>query len=207
MSSEEKSKRVLDEWFWKRLIRKHWIITIICVAAVVGALIGGILIILLYIPASEVGGYGAWTFDEFSMGTAFVWVLYLILWEFLLVGLPVVAFFGILIALLWFKILPEDEKEEIKERLKKEEMEKKKWKRLKKRKYEGGGGGFSFLLFIGVCIYVSIDGNWLTPFGSQSFSYFIIGYLTVCVWVLIIFGIPLAIIAILWLLRKFDKEV
>lgn len=123
----------------------------------------------------------------------------------MLVGLPAIAFFGILIALLWFKILLEDEKEDIKKRLKKEEMERKKWKRLKNRKYEGGG--FSFLLFIGLCIYVFIDGKWLTPFGSLSYSYFVIGYLTVCVWVLIIFGIPLAIIAILWLLSKFDKEV
>ncbi len=207
MSSEEESKRVLDEWFWKRLIRKHWVITIICGAAVVGALIVGILVTLLYIPASEVGGNGAWTFDEFSMGTAILWVLLLILWEFLLVVLPVVAFFAILFALLWFKILPADEKEDIKKRLKKEEMEREKWKRLKNRKYEGGGGGLSFFLFIGVCIYVAIDGNWLTPFGSLSYSYFIIAYLTVGVWFLIIFGIPLAIIAILWLLSKFDKEV
>jgi len=100
MSSEEESKRVLDEVFWKRFIKKHWVITIICGAAAVGALIGGILVILLYIPASEVGGYGAWTFDEFSMRTAILWVLLLILWEFLLVGLPTVAFFGIFIALL-----------------------------------------------------------------------------------------------------------
>ena len=207
MSSEEESKGVLDEWFWKRLIRKHWVITIICGAAVVGALIVGILVTLLYIPASEVGGNGAWTFDEFSMGTAILWVLLLILWEFLLVVLPVVAFFAILFALLWFKILPADEKEDIKKRLKKEEMEREKWKRLKNRKYEGGGGGLSFFLFIGVCIYVAIDGNWLTPFGSLSYSYFIIAYLTVGVWFLIIFGIPLAIIAILWLLSKFDKEV
>lgn len=207
MSSEEESEKLLDERFWKRLVRKHWIITIICGAAVVGALIVGILVTLLYIPASEVGGYGAWTFDEFSMGTAILWVLLLILWEFLLVVLPVVAFFAILFALLWCKILPEDEKEDIKKRLKKEEMEREKWKRLKNRKYEGGGGGFSFFLFIGVCIYVAIDGNWLTPFGSLSYSYFIIGWLTVCVWFLIIFGIPLAVIAILWLFRKFDKEV
>jgi len=193
MSSEEESKRVLDEMFWKRFIRKHWIIAIICGAAAVGALIGGILVILLYIPASEVGGYGAWTFDEFSMGTAFVWGLLLILWEFLLVGLPTVAFFGILIALLWFRILSEDDKEELKKRDKESKEEKKKWDRLRGRKYEGGGGGFSFLLFIGVCIYVFIDGNWLTPFGSLSFNYFIYGYLTVFVWVSIIFGIPLVV--------------
>ena len=207
MSSEEESMKVLDEMFWKRFIRKHWVITIIFAAAAVGALIGGILVLLLYIPASEVGGFGAWTFDEFSMGTAFVWGLLLILWEFLLVALPTAAFFGILIALLWFRILSEDDKEELKKRDKESKEEKKKWERLRGKKYEGGGGGFSFLLFIGVCIYVFIDGNWLTPFGSLSFSYFIYAYLTVFVWVSIIFGIPLVILIILWLSGKFGEKV
>lgn len=205
MSSEEESKRVLDEVFWKRFIRKHWVITIICGAAVVGALIGGILVLLLYILASEVGGYGAWTFDEFSMGTAILWGLLLILWEFLLVVLPTVAFFGILIAGLWFIILPEDDKEEFKKRRKElEEIEKKKkhWGKI-----EGGGGGFSFLLFIGVCIYVFVDGNWLTPFGSLSFSYFIYAWLTTLFWISIIFGIPLVILIILWLSGKFGEKV
>ncbi len=210
MSSEEESMKVLDEMFWGRFIRKHWIITIIFTAAAVGAIIGGIFLLLLYIPASEVGGYGLWTFDEFSMGTAILWVLLLILWEFLLVVLPTLAFFGILIALLWFKILPEDDKDELKRRHKEmEEIEKKRkyWRKLSNRKYEGGGGGFSFLLFIGVCIYVAVDGKWLTPFGSLSFSYFIYANLTVFVWVSIIFGIPVAILIILWLSGKFGKKV
>ena len=207
MSSEEESMKVLDEMFWKRFIRKHWVITIICGAAVVGAIIGGILVLLLYIPASEVGGYGAWTFDEFSMGTAILWGLFLILWELLLVVLPTVAFFGILIGGYWFKILPEDDKEELKKRNKESKEEKKKWERLRGKKYEGGGGGFSFLLFIGVCIYVFVDGNWLTPFGSLSFSYFIFAYLTTFVWISIIFGIPLVILIILWLSGKFGEKV
>jgi len=210
MSSEEESMKVLDEMFWKRFIKKHWVITIICGAAVLGAIIGGILVLLLYIPASEVGGYGAWTFDEFSMGTAILWGLFLILWEFLLVVLPTVAFFGILIALLWFKILLEDDKEELKKRHKEmEEIEKKRkyWNKLSNRKYESGGGGFSFLLFIGVCIYVFVDGNWLTPFGSLSFSYFIYAYLTTFVWISIIFGIPVVIMVILWIFGKFGEKV
>ena len=206
MSSEEESMKVLDEMFWKRFIRKHWVITIIFAAAAVGALIGGILVLLLYIPASEVGGYGLWTFDEFSMGTAFVWGLSLILWEFLLVALPTVAFFGILIALLWFKILPEDDKEELKKKEERRKEKEKYWRKYGK-KYGGGGGGFSFLLFIGVCIKVFIDGNWLTPFGSLSFSYFIIAHLTVFVWVSIIFGIPIVILLILWLSGKFGEKV
>jgi len=77
---------------------------------------------------------------------------------------------------------------------------------LRGRKYEGGGGGFSFLLFIGVCIYVFVDGNWLTPFGSLSFSYFIYAWLTVFVWCLIIVGIIAAIITTLWFLNKFGVE-
>jgi len=49
MSSEEEKKRFFDEVFWKRFIRKHWVITIIFGAAAVGALIGGILVQLLAI--------------------------------------------------------------------------------------------------------------------------------------------------------------
>ena len=205
MSSEEESTRALVEKFWKEFIRKHWVLTIIFVAAAVGAVIGGIFLVLCYIPATDVGGNGTWTFDQFSMGSAIGWGIQLFLWELLLVVLPTAAFFCILIGYLWFKILPEDEKEDLKMRFKKSEEERKKWQRLRGRKYESGGGGFSFLLFIGVCIKVYVDGNWLIPFGSLSFSYFIYAYLTVFVWISIICGIPVAILLILWLSGKFGK--
>jgi len=205
MSSEEESTRALDEKFWKEYIRKHWVITLICVAAVVGAVIGGFFLVIYYIEASAVGGNGTWTFDQFSMGSAIGWGIQLFLWELLLVVLPTGVFFCILIAYLWFKILPEDEKEELKTRFKKSEEERKRWQRLRGRKYESGGGGFSFLMFIGVCIKVAVDGFWLTPFGSLTFSYFIYAYITVFVWISIICGIPIAILLILWLSGKFGK--
>ena len=200
MASEENSNAISNQEFWAKLAIKYWYFIAIFGLLLVGAIIGFILTLDWYIDTSAIGGNGTWTFDQFSLGTAVVWCIFAFLWIFLIVVLPTLGVAGIIVALIWYVVLPPEVKEEIKTRSKKEEEHKK-----KRGRKTGGGGGFSFIMFIGVCIYVAVQGHWLTPFGDLTYRYFIDAWITVFVWILIIFGIPLAIIAIIWFVRKYGR--
>ena len=114
----------------------------------------------------------------------------------LIVGLPTLVAAGILAGITWFAILPPMIKEEIKTRS----------KTPKPGKRNGSGEGFGFLIFIGLCIYVFIDGNWKTEFGNLSYRYFMNAWITVFTWALIIFGISAVIIRTLWFVKKYGKS-
>ncbi|MDH5439174.1 MAG: hypothetical protein OEZ48_00475 [Candidatus Bathyarchaeota archaeon] len=200
MSSEENSNEISNEVFWKNLVVRYWYFVLIFGLIIIGAIIGFILTLDWYINTSTIGGQGTWTFDQFSMGTAIEWVIFLFLWILLIVVLPTLAVAGIIVAIIWFAVFPPELKEEIKLRFKKDEEHKK-----RRGKKSEGGGAFGFLMFIGVCIYVAIDGNWLTEFGSLNYRYFIDAWITVFKWALIIFGIPAVIIGIIWFVRKYGR--
>lgn len=192
MTSEEKTDKNDVDPFWKNLARRYWYFVVIFGLLLVGAIIGFVLTFNWYVATSAIGGYGTWTFDQFSLGTAIVWCLFLCLWTLLFVVLPTLGVAGLIIAIIWFVVLPPELKAEIKTRS----------KAPRPRKRETGGGGFSFLLFVGVCLFVFIDGNWLTPFGSLSIGYFAYAWITVFIWGSIIFGIIAGIIGAIWLVRK-----
>ncbi|MCK4953696.1 hypothetical protein KAS14_07930 [Candidatus Bathyarchaeota archaeon] len=196
MASEENTNEISNEVFWKNLAGRYWYFVLIFGLLIVGAIIGFILTLDWYIDTSAIGGYGSWTFDQFSLGTTIVWVIFLFLRTLLIVALPTLAVAGILVAIIWFVILPPELKEEIKTS----------FKTPRPGKRSSGGGGFGFLLFIGVCIYVYVDGNWLTEFGSLTYGYFMNAWITVFKWVLIIFGIPAVIIGIIWFVRKYGRS-
>ncbi len=182
--------------FWENLAARYWYFIVIIGLVFVGAAIGFILTFNWYVATSAIGGFGTWTFDQFSMATAILWCLFLCLWTLAFVVLPTLGVIGLLIAIMWFAVLPPELKAEIKIQM----------KRPSPRKRESGSGGFSFFLFIGLCIFIFIDGNWFTPFGSLSLGYFAGAWITVFMWVFILFGIPAGIILILWLIYKHRKS-
>ncbi len=198
MSSEEPSKEISNEVFWRNLITRYWYSVVIFGVITIGAIIGCILTVNWYIDDQSIGGYGSWTFNEFSLKTALLWCIYLVIWILILVGVPTLVIGGFVVATHWFALFPEDLKAEMKSRWKKEEEERK--RRGTKR---DSGGVFSFLMFIGVCIYVYVDGNWSTEFGDLNLRYFVEAYITVFIWALIIFGIPAAIFGILWFVKRY----
>ncbi|MFB0503895.1 MAG: hypothetical protein ACETWE_08685 [Candidatus Bathyarchaeia archaeon] len=200
MSSEENSNEISNEVFWKNLVVRYWYFVLIFGLITIGAIIGFILTLDWYIATSTIGGQGTWTFDQFSMGTAIEWVIFLFLWILLIDVAPTLAVAGIIVAIIWFAVFPSELKEEIKLRFRKDEEHKK-----GRGKKSEGGGAFGFLMFIGVCIYVAVDGNWLTEFGSLNYRYFVDAWITVFKWVLIIFGIPAVIIGIIWFVRKYGR--
>jgi hypothetical protein len=199
MSNEETSNEIGNKVFWKNLTIQYWYFVLIFGLIIIGAIIGFILTVNWYIDTSTIGGQGTWTFDQFSMGTSIEMVIFFFLWILLIVILPTLAVAVSLVAIIWFAVFTPELKEEIKLRFKKDEEHRKKYGRKSE-----GGGAFGFLMFIGVCIYVVLDGNWLTEFGSLNFRYFVDAWITVFIYGLVIFGIPATIIGILWFLKKYE---
>jgi len=187
------NEEISEEAFWKGMAIKHWVVILILVVACIGAVIGGGAVLLSYIPASEIGGNGSWTFDDFSVGTSILWMLLLILWEFLLVILPFIAFCGVVVGLYWFVIMPEEDKEAIKSRDKNEKD---------KKRHSKEGGGISFLFTIAFLLVVFIEGNWLVTFGTLPYSYFVIAWLWGFMWTMIILGIPIGVLGFIYFWLK-----
>lgn len=202
------SEDLSEEAFWKGMVKKHWLVTLIFVVACVGIVIGVIAVVLSYIPSSQIGLYGIGTFDDFSVGTSILWWLLLILWEFILVILPFIGFCCVVGGLYWFVIMSEEDKEAIKsrEKNKKEYLEiymtydEKNKKEYHHHTKEGGGIGFIFT--IAFLLVVFIDGNWLTTFGTMPYSYFVIAWLRGFMWTMIIVGIPVGVISFIYFWRK-----
>lgn len=193
-----------DRKFWKKLSIQYWWILLICVLIIIGAIIGGIFTLKWYsFTKAKYGNNGNWTFDDFSMKTGITWLIGLFLWECLIVIIPMICLFCILFAITWLMVLSPTEQAEC------EERSKSKNKSKTKRKGSNGvreGGGFSFAMFLGICIYMGIDGTWDTTFSNLNIGYFVNAWIVVFVWTLIIIGIPAALISLLWYWKKFGEN-
>lgn len=131
------------------------------------------------------GILGLWT-----IGNLVTFIVYAILWEVLLVGIPVGVVGGVL-GWRWWKKMTEKE-------------------RMnyhfggRKRATSGGGGGlFVFIVF---CIKVYIDGKWNTPIATFTLDYVVGSLLLILVLGAIIIGIP-AVIGLTWWIRRETRNV
>ena len=61
-------------------------------------------------------------------------------------------------------------------------------------------------MFIAYCIYIAVDGNYNAQFGTQPYSYWIYSWLLTFMWIVIVLGIPVAIIALIWYFTKGRKK-
>ncbi|TFG06560.1 MAG: hypothetical protein EU539_07360 [Promethearchaeota archaeon] len=187
----EDEQKIRDEQFWKVEIKKHWKVLILFIAVVVVLSIIGVYVLIWQIQTSPIGNYGKATFDQWSLEWVVIFLIMLILWELLFVGLPAALLFG-LGGYLWWQRLPGEERAEFKEH-------------RSTHKKARGGCGCGIFMFIAYCIYIAIDGNFSTPFGNKPYSYWVYSYLLTIGWLLIIIGIPMAIIGLIYLRYWLNK--
>ncbi|MFX1317039.1 MAG: hypothetical protein ACFE9T_14345 [Promethearchaeota archaeon] len=192
-----------NEVFWKNKIKKYWKTFAICIIAVIVLAIGALLVLVWFIETTPLPGVGDGvppnTFNDWTLNYVVGFMILICLWELLFIGVPAALFFGVG-GYLWWKRLPEEEKQEFKER---EKTEKKKYG---KTKSWGSGGGFNIFMFIAYCIVIAVDGNYNTRFGLLDYSYFIYAWFFTFMWLLIIFGIPIAIILIIVYFKVWRKK-
>jgi hypothetical protein len=186
------SVSVEDPMAWKMFLKRHWGAVALAGIAVAGVAVWSILVFLWYAGEAQASGLVPAGLGAWSIGTVVDFLLRLVFWEAVLVGIPVIVL-GV-IGWAWGKRLPAAERAEY------ERGEKKKDHR------SDAGNGFSFLLFLVFLLKVYLDGNWGLPLAGWTFDYLIDSVVWVLVSVLIVFGIP-ALIAGLWWLRRQTRQV
>ena len=182
------------EKIWKKFLRKHWNIIVLFVVGAILVSIGAIFVYLWVVGDAQLTGLIPATLGLWAMGHIVTFLLHLIFWEAILIGIPVIL--AAVVGWLWWKKLPDDEKEE--------------YKRGhlfgKRSRRTEGGEGISFLIFIVFIIKIYLDGNWNVAFATWTFDYLVYSCLWALIWVLIIFGIPIVIGGTWWLHREMKKK-
>lgn len=64
----------------------------------------------------------------------------------------------------------------------------------------------SILFWIAYCIKVFMDGKWNVAISTWTFDYFVYSCIWTLIWLLVIFGIPVAIGVTWWLRHEMKKE-
>ncbi len=176
---------------WKEFLRKHWKMTAIFVVGAVLALLGSIVVFLWFVEDAQLIGMVPTTLNLWTMGHIVTFILHLIFWELLLIGVPTII--GAVAAWQWWKRLPDEEKRE--------------YHFFGSRsRTTGGGGGVSLLFFIFFCIKVYIDGNWDVAVASWTLDYVVDSMISILIWVVIIFGIPTVLGVLWWINHEMKKK-
>ena len=160
----------------------------------VGAVIGAGYVLFWFVDDAQVTGLVPETLGLWSMKYLIDFLLNLLFWELVLIGIPLIIIVA-LIYLLWWKQLPYDELQEYRER------------NLfgKSSRTRDGGTLIPFIINFGFVLKVYLDGNWSKPFAEWKFDYLIHSYLTVLLWLLIIIGIPILIGGVWWIRHEVKK--
>jgi len=176
---------------WRKFLRKHLNMVVLFVVAVVLAFAGAIYVFLWFAGDAQSTGLVPATLGRWTMGHLVTFILNAIFWELLLVGVPVVL--AAVAGWMWWRRLPSEEKKEY---------------RFSGRRSRrtGGGGAVSLLFFVAFCIKVFVDGNWDLAFARWTVDYVVYSMLWILVWILVIFGIPIALGIIWWINREMKKN-
>jgi hypothetical protein len=191
----EEKEQEIDKKIWKKFLRNHWKILILFIIVAIIAAIGAILVLFWFVGEAQLTGMIPATLGLWTMGHFVTCLVYLILWEILYIGIPILVIIGI-IYYLWWKKIPDEEKKEYRQR-----------HLFGKRSHRTESGeGISFLVFIAFIIKIYLDGNWNVAFATWTFDYLVYSCIIAFIWVLIIFGIPLLLGGTWWIHHEMKKN-
>lgn len=177
---------------WKKFLRMHWRMVGLFVVAAVAFLVGAVLVFLWFVSHAQLIGLVPATLDLWAMGHLVTFVLHLIFWEVLFIGIPTIA--AAVGGWLWWRRLPDEEKQEYH------------FFSTRSRATSGGGGAISLLHFIAFCLKVYYDGNWNVAVSTWTFDYLVYSCLWALIWILIVFAIPVALGVIWWINHEMKKK-
>lgn len=177
--------------YWKKFMLKHWSIVAVFAVAGILAVAGAIYVYLWFVGNAQSSGMVPSNLGLWTMNNVVTFILHAVFWELCLIGIPVAI--GAILGWQWWKRLPEEEKRE--------------YHFFGKRsRSRNGGSGVSILFFVAFAIKVYIDGNWNVAISTWTLDYVVGSMVTLLVWGLVIFGIPMAIGGILWLRHEMNKK-
>jgi len=175
---------------WRRFMRKHWKAVGIFVLAGALALAGAVYVFLWFVKNAQSTGLVPATLGLWTMANLVAFILNAIFWELLFIGIPVVV--GVGAGWLWLRRLPAEERRGY-------------HSFGRRSRATRGSGGLSLLFFVAFAIKVYLDGNWNVPIANFTLDYVVGSMVLILEWVLIIFGIPIAI-GVIWWIRHETKK-
>jgi len=176
---------------WKKFLKHHWNMLIFWIIAAIVAAIGVVLVYSWFVGDAQSANMVPSILGQWSMGHMVTFILHLVFWELLIIGIPVAI--AAIIGWLWWKQIPDEERKEY-------------LFFSKGTRSERGGGGISFLFFVVFCLKVYIDGKWNVPITSWTLDYVVDSTITILFWGAIVFGIPAIIIGLIWLSQKIKNS-
>jgi len=172
---------------WKIFLRRHRSVFVLFVLGAILAAVGSIVVFLWFVGHAQSTGLVPSVLGLWALGDVVSFLLNLIFWEALLVGIPVLI--AAIAGWLWWRRLPREERME--------------YRFFGPRsRSSDGGSAFSLLVFIVFCIKVFIDGNWNVAIATWTFDYLVYSVVTALVWILAIFSIPIALGVIWWVSQR-----
>jgi hypothetical protein len=173
-----------DSKDWMRFLRNHWYILVLFIIGVVSAAVGAVYVFLWYTANAQASSLVPKTLALWTMGNVLTFILNLVFWELVLVGVPVIIV--AVVGWMWWRRLPDGKKSEYH------------ISDSRPRSTSGSSGIFSVLFWIAFSIRVYFEGNWNVPVSTWTLDYFVYTGAWTLIWMLVIFGIPASVIGILW---------
>lgn len=181
-----------EDGSWRKFLKRHWNMFIYWIIAAIFAVIGAILVYLWFVGDAQSTSMVPMVLGQWTMSHLITFILHLIMWEVLIIGIPVAV--AAIIGWLWWKRIPDEERIEY-------------TFFGKGSRREQGGSGISVLFFVAFCLKVYVDGNWNVAISTFTLDYVVNSMITILVWAAIIFGIPAIIIGLIMLSREIKKNI
>jgi putative Mn2+ efflux pump MntP len=176
---------------WSKFLKKHWKAVALFAAAAILVFIGAVYIFLWFTGNAQTTDLVPKTLDLWTMANAVSFMLHLIFWELIFIGIPTII--GAIAGWQWWRRIPQEEKKEY-------------HFSDRRSRTRGAGGAISPLLFIAFAIKVYVDGNWNTPISTWTLEYVAGSMITILVWIVAIFAIPATIGVIWWIHHEMTKK-
>ena len=174
---------------WKGFFRKHRGALAAFVVIIIALVAWSVYVFWWFTGNAQSSGLVPSILGLWTTGNLVNFILFVIFYEAILVGIPAVIFF--VAAWRWWKKLPA------------EELMGYRWWRSRSTR---GGGGAGFLLWLAFIVKVYFDGNWNVPIGLFSLNYVVGSVITILEIAAIVLGIPAAIALAWWLNREMKAE-
>jgi len=172
---------------WRKFFRKHWNMLAVFVTTAVLAVAGAVHVFAWFTGNAQATELVPSTLNMWSMNHLVMFILHAVLWELVLIGIPVAI--GAIIGWQWWKRIPEEEKKEYN-------------LSTKSSRSRSAEGAASPLLFIAFAIKVYLDGQWNAPIAGFSLDYVVGSMITLLIWIAVIFAVPAIIGFIWWITRE-----
>ncbi len=181
------SEELFDEK-QKRFLKRHWKMTIVFAAVFAIAVTTAVLVFLWFVEMAQTTALVPSTLGDFTVGYLITFILHVIFWELLFVGSWVLVIV-VVTYIKWYNKLPQEERMKESKRGTREE-----------------GDAIGFLIGVFWLIIIWTSGRWDLAFNAWTLTDWVISWLTAVGWVFVVFGIPIAIYFVYWIMNEKKQE-